>query len=179
MIQLNESLKHLDFQDILVPILGIDEFKSRIGDDSEIITLHFIINSKDAGDDLVSWLERGYDFVIDADISPGEVERGKYFVFAEMSRRPSAPRKIMEILNDLDTLTGIKSEDWTLKINHDRYPATKENIANNISLTAQDYRGENESELNEWREIAGIKTSKLYDDSDEFIKQIQRQAGIQ
>jgi hypothetical protein len=177
MIQLNESLKHLDLKDILITTLGIDEFKSRIGDDSEIITLSFMVTAKEAGEDLVTWLERGYEFIIDADISPGEVERGKYYVFAELNRRPSSPRKIMEILDDIDTLTGVKGEDWTLKIKSDKFPATRENIANNISLTSQDYKKENDKDLNEWREIAGIKTSKVYE-TDEDILNLQRQAGI-
>lgn len=178
MKQLNESLSHLDFEDQLVTTLGIDEFKSRIGEDHDIITLSFIIKSKEAAEDLTGWLERGYEFIIDADTSPGEVERGKYYVFAEMNRRPSAPRKIMELLSDLDTLTGVKAEDWSIKIDHDRYPATRENIQRHIPLTSSDYKSKNETELNEWREIAGIKTSKVYEEDDEYIKNIQRQAGI-
>jgi hypothetical protein len=178
MTQLNESLSYLDFEHQLIPLLGIDEFKSRIGNDEDIITLNFIIKSKKAGEDLVAWLERGYEFIIDADLSPGEVERGKYYVFAEMNRRPSSARKIMEVLSDLDTLTGVKAEDWSLKIKHERYPATKENIQSNITLSASDYRSKNETELNEWREIAGLKTVKTYEDTDSDLINIQRQAGI-
>lgn len=178
MKQLNESLSYLDFKDQLLPLLGIDEFKSRIGDDEDIITLNFIIKSKDAGEDLVTWLERGYEFIIDAETSPGEVESGKYYVFAEINRRPSAPRKIMELLHDLDTLTDVRAENWSIKINHERLPATKENIQKNIPLTSSDYKSKNETELNEWREIAGLKTVKTYDDTDNDIIDIQRQAGI-
>jgi hypothetical protein len=177
MKQLNESLSHLDLEDELDTIIGIDEFKSRIGEDDDLITIHFMLNSKEAGEDLVLWLERGYEFIIDADISPGEVERGKYFVFAEMNRRPSSPRKIIELLADLETLTGVKAEDWTIKVDHDRYPATKENIAKYVPLTSSDYKSKNQSELNEWREIAGLKASKTYD-ADQDIVAIQRQAGI-
>lgn len=175
--QLNESLNYMDMEDELTPLLGIDEFKSRLGEDDDIITLNFIIKSKEAGEDLVIWLERGYEFIIDADVSPGEVERGKYYVFAEMNRRPSAPRKIMEMLDDLETLTGVKADDWSLKIKHERYPATRENIERHIALTANDYRAQNESELNEWREIAGVKTRKTYE-HDEEITALQRAARI-
>lgn len=161
----------------LIPLLGIDEFKARLGEDEDIITLNFVIRSKQAGEDLVVWLERGYDFILDAEVSPGEVEGGKYYVFAEMNRRPSSPRKIMEVLDDLSTLTGVKGEDWSIKIDRKRYPATKENIAQHIPLTTSDYRKQDESELNEWREVAGLKTVKTYD-QDSDILAIQRQAGI-
>lgn len=176
-MKLNESLNHLDMEHELIPLLGLDEFKARLGEDEDIITLNFVIRSKQAGEDLVIWLERGYDFILDAEVSPGEVEGGKYYVFAEMNRRPSSPRKIMEILDDLSTLTGIKGEDWSLKIDRRRYPATKENIEQHIAVTTSDYRSRQESELNEWREVAGLKTIKTYD-SDDDILEIQRQAGI-
>lgn len=171
------SLGHLDMEHELIPLLGIDQFAARLGEDEDIITLNFVIRSKNAGEDLVIWLERGYEFILDAEVSPGEVEIGKYYVFAEINRRPSSPRKIMEILDDLSTLTGIRGEDWSIKVNRKRYPATKENIESFVPTTSNDYRKINESELNEWREIAGLKTEKIYD-SDPDIIEMQRQAGI-
>jgi hypothetical protein len=176
-MRLTESLNHLDMEDQLIPLLGIDEFKARLGEDEDVVTLNFIIKSKEAGNDLVIWLERGYDFILDAEVSPGEVEDGKYYVFAEMNRRPSSARKIMEILDDLSTLTGVKGEDWSIKVDRKRYPATKENIASNVPMTTTEYREKNETELNEWREIAGLKTVKTYE-SDADIISMQRQAGI-
>jgi hypothetical protein len=178
MKQLNESLNYMDMEDQITPLLGIDEYKSKLGEDAEVITLSFSVDSKEAGEDLVIWLERGYEFIIDAELSPGQVERGKYYVFVEMNRRPSSPRKIMEILDDLETLTGLKSDDWSIKVDRDRYPATQENIQRYIPLTANDYRAKHETELNEWREIAGLKTAKTVVEVDEDIRQMQRQAGI-
>lgn len=174
---LNESLNHLDMENHVLPLLTIDEFKSRVGEDDDVITLNFIVDNKDVADDLVMWLERGYDFILDAETSPGEVENGKYYVFAEINRRPSAPRKIMEILNDLNTLTGIDGEDWEIRIDHDRYPASKETIERYIPLTAAKYREREHSDLNEWRQVAGIRTVNTYE-ADEEITAIQRQAGI-
>lgn len=161
----------------ILPLLTIDEFKSRIGDDDDIITLNFIVDAKDVAEDLVMWLERGYDFILDAEISPGEVENGKYYVFAEINRRPSAPRKIMEILDDLNTLTDIEAKDWKIRIDHDRYPASKEIIEQHVPLTANKYREQEQQDLNEWRQIAGIKTINTYD-LDEDIAEMQRQAGL-
>lgn len=174
---LNESLNHLDMKGHVLPLLTIDEFKSRVGEDDDVITLNFIVDSKDVATDLVMWLERGYDFILDAETSPGEVENGKYYVFAEINRRPSAPRKIMEILNDMNTLTGIDGDDWKIRIDHDRYPASKEIIEKYVPLTAAKYRELDQSDLNEWREVAGIKTVKTYS-ADDDIMNIQRQAGI-
>ena len=81
------SLSHMDMKDMIVPLLGIDQYKSKIAEDDQIITLNFTVNDKNVGKDLVGWIERGYDFIIDADVSPGEITRGKYAVFVEMNRR--------------------------------------------------------------------------------------------
>lgn len=144
--------------DQITPILGIDEFQSNIGDDSDIIVLNFTVSGEDVGNDLIDWLERGYDWIIDADISPGEVFDKKYYVFAELNRRSTAPRRIMELLDDLHTLTDIKSSDWELRIDDEKYPASKEIIQEKVALNPADYKIGEEGELNEWREIAGLKT---------------------
>jgi len=175
---LTESLKYKDMKEQVTPILGIDEFKSRIGNDSDIIVLNFIVASSAVGNDLVDWLERGYDWVIDAEISPGEVLDKKFYVFAEMNRRSTAPRRIMEVLEDLFTLTDIKAEDWEISIDNEKHPASQEFLEKAMLLSPMKYKQSMEGELNEWRERAGLKTVPLYDELDQDLLNFQRQAGI-
>lgn len=176
--QLNEGLNYMDMEHHVTPVLGIDQFKSRIGEDKDIIVLNFIVDGEAVGNDLVDWLERGYDWIIDSEVSPGEVLDKKYYVFSEMNRRSTAPKRIMELLDDLTTLTGIKPEDWKFKIGNTKYPASEELISKMIKLDPHEYMSEKEKELNEWREIAGLKTIKTYDNSDIELLNYQRQAGI-
>lgn len=168
----------MDMVDQVTPILGIDEFQSQIGDDSEIITLNFIVSGEDVGNDLVDWLERGYDWIIDAQVSPGEVLDKKYYVFADLNRRSTAPRRIMEILDDLYTLTGIKSDRWQLKIDSKRVAASREAIEQGIKLTPGDYRNSREEELNEWRTMAGLKEVSVFNTDDPDLDHWKRIAGI-
>lgn len=178
--QLNESLQYLDMERQVVPNLSIDKYESKIGDNSDYVTAAFTMNSKEASDDLCSWLERGYDWVVDAETSPGEVIRGKYLVFVEMNRRLRVPERIIEMLKDLETLTGLTIEDWKLDINDQILPATEESIKNNITLSPHAYREtnrEDEMDLNEFRELAGLEPHTNYV-ADDDIKLIQRQAGI-
>jgi hypothetical protein len=111
MTQLNESLQHLDFENQLLTTMGVDKYASSIGNDEDFITLNFTVRSKPGADDLVNWLERGYDWIVDAETSPGEVTDGKFLVFAELNRRSTAPKRIYEILADLETLTGVGAEE--------------------------------------------------------------------
>jgi len=175
---LNESLKYLDMEHQVYSVLGIDQYRSQIGDDSEFVTIDFTVKSSSVSEDLIIWLERGYDWIIDADSSPGEVSNNRYLVFAEMNRRTTVPKKIMEMLYDFETLTGIKAGQWKLKIGEELFNATQENIAKHVELSPHQYRVTKESELNEWRERAGLDVVSTYDDRDPYLQEIQRQAGI-
>lgn len=175
---LTESLNYQDMKDQLIPLLGIDEFESRIGEDYDIITLNFMVKSKEVGEDLVIWLERGYDFVIDAETSPGEIENDKYYVFVEINRRKSSAKRIIELLKDLETLTDLKINQWSLKINGKLHKASTEIIEHELILSPSEYKNNKEVELNEWRNIANLNHVSFYDNDDQDLKAIQRQAGI-
>lgn len=177
MKKLNESLEYLDMEGQITPVVGIDQFKSTVGSDKDIITLNFIVSSKDVATDLCGWFEKGYDWVIDAESSPGEVLGEKYYVFVELNRRSTAPRRIMEMLSDLDTLTGIKADEWRIHVENKKAPASIETIEECVALDPNTYMREQDDELNEMRQIAGIKTTSRYD-LDEDMLNIQRQAGI-
>ena len=88
---INEGLDYHDLEGIVMPVLSVDEYSAQMGKDSEIVTLAFTVNNKKAGEDLSDWFERGYDFVLDAQVSDGELSTGKYLVFVEMNRRTTVP----------------------------------------------------------------------------------------
>ena len=177
-----EGLRHLDMEGMINPILGVDQYASSVGTDDDLITLDFEVKSKDVAEDLSEWFEKGYDFVIDSSPSPGEVTNGKFLVFVEVERRRQSPNQIMEMLGDLETLTGLSTDDWKMKIGDDVEPASIDFIKRNVKTSPHDYRlskeeKTDEDNLNEWREIAGIKTVNTYKD-DEDMKALKRQAGI-
>ena len=94
---LNEGLDYHDLAGQMLPQVTVDEYAAHMGKDSEIVTLAFTIKNKQAGDDLCDWFERGYDFVLDAQVSEGEISPGRYLVFVEMNRRSSVPSRIIEL----------------------------------------------------------------------------------
>lgn len=180
---LAESLDYLDMEHQVWPILSIDEYAAKMGEDRDIITLTFIVKSKLVGEDLVTWFERGYDFVLDASVSEGELEPHKYLVFVEMDRRSWAPKNICRLIKDLHTLTGMDPKEWTINIDTDEYPCEEEILKQKLILNPVKYKMEKETEvdkeLNEFREKAGLETKPVYsEEKDHIIKQLQRQAGL-
>jgi hypothetical protein len=174
---LTEGLKYLDMKNQVFPSLGIDQYKSSVGQDDDLITLHFAVKSKAVGEDLAEWFEKGYDWVVDAETSPGEVTDGKFLVFVEMTRRTKSAERIMEMIIELETLTGLNPDEWKFKIGDNIQKGSKEFIEKHLQLSPHDYRMAHEEPLNEWRQIAGIKTTNTYND-DEDMKAMKRRAGI-
>ena len=113
---LNESLDYMDLEGQMSDRVTVDEYAAKMGKDSDIVTLAFKIYSELAAEDLVTWFERGYEWVLDSSVSDGELRPGVYLVFVEMDRRSRVPERIITLLQDLETLTGLKLKDWTVEI---------------------------------------------------------------
>lgn len=175
--QLSEGLQFKDLEGLLKPTLHIDEFSSKMGDDADILVLSFFIRDKQAAKDLVSWFEKGYDFVLDADRSPGEIKPNRYLVYVEMRRRSAAPRQINEMLSDLETLTEFEPKDWQWHYNGQSHSWDPEQFATTVPLTPADYTKQTEQGLNEWRVAAGLPAKKIHKVSTE-LRSWQSAAGI-
>ena len=174
---LHEGLQYRDLDGLMKPTVHVDEFSSKMGDDADIIVLSFFVRDKAAAKDLVSWFEKGYDFVLDADQSPGEIKPNRYLVYVEMRRRSAAPNNINEMLTDLHTLTEHDAPDWHWHYDGKQYPWDPEEFARIVPLTPNDYKRTHESELNEMRVAAGLPVKKIYT-PDAELKSWQSAAGI-
>ena len=179
---LNEGLDYHDLEGQMIPTVTVDEYAAHMGNDSEIVTLAFTIKSEAAGNDLVDWFEKGYDFVLDAQVSEGEVKPGQYLVFVEMNRRSSVPKRIIELLDDLETLTAIPVKDWTIIVDEEEHSPEEEVLKQVITISPHDYREEvevEEEELNEMRERAGLEVKVIHaDKQDAEIKAFKSMAGL-
>ena len=137
---LNEGLDYHDLVGQMIPEVTVDEYAAKMGEDDEIVTLAFTVKGKQVGEDLSDWFERGYDWVLDAQVSDGELVPGKYLVFVEMNRRTSTPERIIELLEDLETLTDLPVKDWTIIVDDEEYEPNVEVLKQKIVLSPHDYR---------------------------------------
>ena len=169
----------MDMEGQISDKITVDEYAAKMGKDKDVVTITFKVNSELAANDLVTWFERGYDFVLDASVSDGEIEPGKYLVFVEMERRSRVPERIIRLLSDLETLTGFKLKDWTVEIENEDYDADESVIRQAMILNPNEYKMEKEKDekLNEYRQIAGLATKPLYKE-DAYIRKIKTMAGM-
>ena len=157
--QLSEGLERGDLSRLVHNKLHIDEFKSKMGSDADIIVLSFKVDGKEPGLDLMNFIERGYDWILDADVSSGELDDGQYLVFAELERDPAAAKRIYQLLSDIMNLTDTDMSDWKFQYrkNSREHDITEDNISNVIPLTPQAYRAKfGDKELDAMQEAAGL-----------------------
>lgn len=175
---MSEGLNYKDLDGLVKPVIHIDEFKSKMGDDEDVIVISFFVRDAEAAKDLMKWFEKGYDFILDADKSPGEIKSNRYLVFIELRRRSSAGAQLDELLRDLNTLTEFEPKDWTMVFEDKTIPYSREAFEQNVPLTPMAYRQEYEGELNEMRMAAGLATKRIYEVTDDEIKALQIIAGF-
>ena len=177
---ITESLNYLDMEGQVFPTVSVDEYAAKMGTDKDIVTVTFMTKSKLVAEDLVTWFERGYDFILDASISEGELEPNKWLVFVEMERRSWVARRLLGLIRDMETLTGMPVEDYTLNIDAEDYALELDIMKQKIILNPAKYEIEKnvDEELNEMRLKAGLDHKESDKPKDEYIKSIQAAAGI-
>ena len=126
----------------------------------------------------MSWFEKGYDFVLDADKSPGEIKPNRFLVYVELRRRSTAGANVEQLLTDLNTLTEYDAGDWTIHYKGKEIPFSRDAFDSTVPLTPRAYRERYESELNEMRGAAGLPAKSTYDKDDKALQAIQSAAGI-
>ena len=135
-----EGLRKADLKDMIDPIFTVDHYQSKMGKDEDVIVLRFRAADKEPAIDLMEFIEKGYPFVLDADMSSGEERDGEYSVFVEIERTENAPDEIEELLNGISRLCDISS--WRFRWYKDIQGHTfdKEVAASVIPLTSEEYK---------------------------------------
>lgn len=176
-MRLNEGLDYKDLVGMMKPTIHIDEFSSKMGDDDEIVVASFFVRDRQAAEDLVNWFEKGYDFVLDADMSPGEIKPNRYLVYIEMKRRSTTGARLNEIVEDFNTLTEYAGDQWILHYDGKNYPWSVDTYNQLVPDSPSAYRAKKEVELNEMRVASGIPVKQVHDRTS-AIKKLQNAAGV-
>ena len=109
----NEGLKAGDLDGVVSNIFSVDQYKSKMGEDKNILVLGFIVDGSAPAKDLERFAEVGYKSVLDADATPGTLEDGKHRVLVEFARTPEVVGQIIAFLEDLKKLTNIDEFTYT------------------------------------------------------------------
>lgn len=178
--QINEGLERGDLKRLIHDELHIDEFKSKLGSDDEVCVISFKVKGKEPGTDLVNFIEKGYPWVIDADVSSGEMDDGDYIVFVEAERTRELPQQIVELIEEVLNLTDQSMADWRFKYHGKdaEHELTAENIARLVPLTPQEYNSKfGRDEIDQLKTAAGVDVDTKAPKND-FTEALRIAAGI-
>lgn len=188
---------------LIHPELHIDEFKSKLGDDAEICVISFKVNGKEPAQDLVNFIEKGYSWVVDADVSSGEMDDGDYIVFLEIDRNRELPENVIAMMEDIMQLTEQELSDWRVRYhsNTTDHELTLEDLAEMVPLSPEEYDAkygnddqedlesdapaeepevmgpELQESLNKLRAVAGVQVTHKAPKND-FTEALRIAAGI-
>ena len=130
---------------MISPIFSIDQFKSKMGEDKDVVVIAFKAKEKMPAVDLMEFIEKGYQFVLDADMSTGEERDGQYRVFVELERTTDVSRQIIEMLSGISKLTNCEAWDFNYFKDSNLYEASVDTLSQHIPTTKEDYVSKVES----------------------------------
>ena len=134
-----EGLKAGDLDGVVSKRFSVDQFKSKMGEDRNIMVLAFTVDGMAPAKDLERFAESGYKEVLDADATPGTLEDGKHRVFIEFARVEKVDQHIRKFLDDLKNLANIDIFEFTYHKNVTPFEASAKNLADILPRTAIAY----------------------------------------
>jgi len=154
---LNEGLRYGDLENYVSEVFTVDQYRSKMGEDSDVIVLGFRVREKNPAIDMMEFIEKGYDFILDADMSAGEENDGQYQVFVEIERTPNLKTQLKELLGGVGQLC--KFNEWRFRYQKSKNSLefNEDNISEAIPMTKEDYE----------RKITEIKNTDIKDFFDQ------------
>lgn len=139
-MNINEGLRSGDLDNLILNIISIDEYESKILDDA--IVVGFKAVDKEPAEDLSKFIEHSGLELLDSDVSPGPDDDGNYYVFVEFMRNKAFVEKLDKIIQNINYVTNI--DEWQIQIYHtnELHPYSKENIKHNVRLNSDEVNEE-------------------------------------
>ena len=168
--KLFEGLRRGDLKNSIDPIFTVDQFKSKMGEDKDVMVLRFRVEDKNPAIDIMEFLEKGYPFVLDADISSGEEKDGKYSVFVELERSKAASTQIKEILSGISQLCD--NYEWKFRFHRDYHSMdfSEDAITEAVPLTPEEYESKlveyQNADVNEFFDQGGLNGVNVDEDNN-------------
>ena len=170
-MRLSENLHAEDLRDLVKKVFEIDSFKSKIGEDEDVCVLSFSVDDKEAAEDLENFIEMGYSFVLDSDVTPGETDEGTFRVYVEIERTRHIGEQIFEIIEGVEKITGLDNLRFRYFKNFQSEPATLENLDAAVPKDKNEYNVATENnKLNNFQEFFKRSYADKIEMLDESIK---------
>jgi hypothetical protein len=169
---IQEGLQKGDLSGMILPLLSIDEYASKI-DDKNVIVVAFYCFEEDPAHDLSNFIERSPHTPLDTDVSPAPSTEGYYLTFVEIKRNQEFIPKLMNILKEVHNLTDVTQ--WQFTSNQlakgKVLPVTKQNLEKFVTTEPeQDKTKVTPKKLSEWLSHSSLHDFELHENQLTLIR---------
>jgi len=112
MLNITEGMRAGDLADLVLPLISIDEYESKIDEDAVVIG--FYVHDNDAASDLNRFIQKSAATLLGTDISPAPDQHGYYLVFVELLNDIRISKNINDILDEVGEL--VKVNKWKMRV---------------------------------------------------------------
>jgi hypothetical protein len=130
--KLTEGLYEGDLNSTIDPVIIMDYYKPKFGDEKRTLVLTFVCSDEGPAQDISSFIEKGSFDILDCDMSPAPDESGKFLAFVELERNRRMFRTIDDILNSCKSVTGIDAWKFIPYTYTEKFEWSKENFEKTI-----------------------------------------------
>ena len=159
---LREGLRPLDLEDLVENLFEIDTYKSKMGEDRDVCVLSFRVKDRRPAKDMMEFIEKGYHFVLDADVSAGENSKGEYTLFVELPRKSKLKEYIIDIVKGVEKITGINEWYFRYHKSFNRQEVNEKTLEETVPNSAIEY--DNLLERQKTESIKSFFNKTLMDD---------------
>jgi len=134
MTGISEGLERNSLEYLVMPMISIDEYESKI-DDRRVIVVGFFVKDHSPASDLSQFIEKSSLRPLDTDVSPAPTDDGYYLVFVELGRNDHFPKRVIEMTEQVSNLCDI--EKWQFMPygeDGELYDLTEKNLVKHVNL---------------------------------------------
>ena len=106
-----EGLTHEEMQGLVNSVISIDQYKPKIGENSDTVVVALTVQYEKPAKDLSNFIETGVNEHLDVEASPAPNEDGEYKVFVEFDRNEKLFQNIEGMLSHITKITS-DNGDW-------------------------------------------------------------------
>lgn len=146
-MQIDEAISKGQLRNLVDAIVSIDQYKSKIDEDRNMVVLAFEVMNEMAAGDLSNFIETGAYDVEDTEVSASTNVDGNYMIYVEMRRGSKLHETIRKILEDVSKLTEIES--WQYNTGKNGIPQSIDNLEEMIINDPVRYQSVQEADANQ------------------------------
>lgn len=154
--KLSEGLYYKSLRHLILPVISIDEYESKISDKRAIV-VGFFVSDQEPADDLCSFIERSSVPIFDTEVSPSPTPEGFFVTWVELQRNNQFPKLVQDLVKDIENLCEITNWQFTSPKNKEPLDLNTENLTRLLLLDHKNVleipsgKGDLSEEINFWK----------------------------